>query len=271
MKLLAGPCVIESRDIVMKIAENLKQYDEDKNIDFYFKASFDKANRSSINSFRGPGIEEGLKILQEVKDTFNLNIITDIHESNQAKPASEVCDILQIPAFLCRQTDLLVEAAKTNCIINIKKAQFLQAENMLHPLNKVIHTRGLTDLVPEKDIYKELSEKYNVWLCERGTLNGQNLVVDYKNIIKMNEYSPVIFDATHSAQVPSTGTTTGGNAKIVPSLAKAAAVVGVDGYFFETHFDPSIALSDGPNMLDLNNLKKTINDIKQIQELKWEI
>lgn len=269
MKLLAGPCVIEDRDTVMRIAENLKQYDEDERIEYYFKASFDKANRSSITSFRGPGLEEGLKILQEVKDTFGLKIITDIHESHQAKSIAEVCDIIQIPAFLCRQTDLLVAAGETDCIINIKKAQFLQAENMIHPINKVLHTRGV--IIEAEEITRELSEKNKVWLCERGTLNGTNLIVDMKNLVKMAEYAPVIFDATHSAQVPSTGKTTGGNAAIVPALSRAAAAVGVDGFFFETHFDPSIALSDGPNMLNLTDLKKTIEDIMLIRNLDFNI
>jgi len=262
MKLLTGPCVIESRDNTLKIAEQLIKLNENKNIDFYFKASFDKANRTSLNSFRGPGLDEGLKILQEVKDTFGMKIVTDIHESYQAKGASEVVDILQIPAFLCRQTDLLVEAGKTNCIINIKKGQFLASDAMQHPVAKVLNTRNC-DIVSYEN-----SEKHNVWLCERGNIFGYGaLIVDMKNLISMREFAPVIFDATHSAQVPSTGTTTGGNSKVVPSLAKAAAAVGVDGFFFETHFDPSIALSDGPNMLTIEELYKTVDDIFKIQSV----
>lgn len=262
MKILTGPCVIESRDNVMKIAEQLSFLQEDKNIEFYFKASFDKANRTSIDSFRGPGLDEGLKILQEVKEQFGYKLITDVHETYQVEPASNIVDIIQIPAFLCRQTDLLVAAGKTNAIINIKKGQFLSSEAMQHPVAKVLHTRNCTEIN-----YKN-SDKNNVWLCERGNIFGYgSLIVDMKNLISMREYAPVIFDATHSAQVPSSGTTTGGNSAIVPSLARAAAAIGVDGFFFETHFDPSIALSDGPNMLTIDNLKITINDIKNIQAL----
>jgi 2-dehydro-3-deoxyphosphooctonate aldolase (KDO 8-P synthase) len=263
MKILTGPCVIESRDITMKIAEQLTLLNEDKDIDFYFKASFDKANRTSIDSFRGPGLEEGLRILEEVKNTFGFKLVTDVHESNQVKSVGEVVDIIQIPAFLCRQTDLLVEAAKTDKIINIKKGQFLSAEAMVHPVNKVLATRNVNSK-PSHTI----SNDNNVWLCERGNVFGYgDLIVDMKNLIKMREFAPVIFDATHSAQIPSTGTTTKGNSKIVPSLAKAAAAVGVDGFFFETHFDPSIALSDGPNMLTITELIKTIDQIKQIQKI----
>lgn len=269
MKLISGPCVIESRDITMRIAEGLVSFKEDKDIDFYFKASFDKANRSSIDSFRGPGLDEGLKVLEEVKKTFSMKILTDIHESHQAYPAAQVCDVLQIPAFLCRQTDLLVAAAETLCIINIKKAQFLKAESMLNPINKVLTTRDIK--VNTGDITKQISNDNGVWLTERGSLNGQDLVVDFKQIIKMHEYAPVIFDATHSAQIPSIGATTGGNSKIVPYLARAAASVGVDGYFFETHFNPLDALSDGPNMLNIEELRSTIIDLKRIEEIKWQI
>jgi len=262
MIVLTGPCVIENRDNVFKIAEQLKKLDESKNIDFYFKASFDKANRTSLDSFRGPGLEEGLKILQEVKDQFGYQIVTDVHETYQVKPASEVVDILQIPAFLCRQTDLLVECAKTNAKINIKKGQFLASSSMKHPVAKVLKTRGVDE------VNYELSKQNNVWLCERGNVFGYgSLIVDMKNLITMREFAPVIFDATHSAQVPSTGETTGGNSAIVPSLARAAAAVGVDGFFFETHFDPTIALSDGPNMLTIPQLYNTIEDIIKIQDV----
>ena len=261
MIILTGPCVLEDRDRVMKIAEMLKPLSEDKRVDFYFKASFDKANRTSLSSFRGPGLDEGLKLFQEVKEQFGYRLITDIHESYQANPASEVVDILQIPAFLCRQTDLLVAAAKTSCKVNIKKGQFLAANSMKHPVEKVLKTRGV-----DKVNY-EASKQNGVWLCERGNTFGYGaLVVDMKNLIAMREYAPVIFDATHSAQVPSTGETTGGNSSIVPSLAKAAAAVGVDGFFFETHYDPSIALSDGPNMLQIDDLYKTVNDIFAIKD-----
>jgi len=262
MIIIAGPCVIESHENVMKIAQELKFLEEDNTIEFYFKASFDKANRTSLDSFRGPGLEDGLKILQEVKDKFGYKVLTDVHESTQVKAVAKVVDVLQIPAFLCRQTDLLVECAKSNCIVNIKKGQFLASDAMMHPVKKVLKTRGV------EDISYDVSSANNVWLCERGNVFGYgSLIVDYKNLISMRNYAPVIFDATHSAQVPSTGTTTGGNAAIVPSLARAAAAVGVDGFFFETHFDPSVALSDGPNMLNIEQLKDTIEQIKKIQNV----
>ena len=261
MIILTGPCVIESRDNVMKIAEQLSKLNENKRVEFYFKASFDKANRTSLESFRGPGLDEGLKILQEVKDTFGYKIVTDVHESYQVEPASQVADVLQIPAFLCRQTDLLVAAGKTKAKVNIKKGQFLAAQSMKHPVAKVLSTRGCDE------VNYQNSKDNGVWLCERGNVFGYgSLIVDMKNLIAMREFAPVIFDATHSAQVPSTGETTGGNSAIVPSLARAAAAVGVDGFFFETHFDPSVALSDGPNMLKIEDLYKTIEDIFAIKE-----
>ena len=260
--ILTGPCVLEDRDTVFKIAEKLQPLSEDKRVDFYFKASFDKANRTSLSSYRGPGLDEGLKLFQEIKEQFGYQVVTDIHESSQAKSAGEVMDILQIPAFLCRQTDLLVEAAKTPAKINIKKGQFLAADSMRHPVEKVLKTRGFDEVD-----YKT-SQENGVWLCERGNTFGYGaLVVDMKNLIAMREYAPVIFDATHSAQVPSTGGTTGGNAAVVPSLANAAAAVGVDGFFFETHTDPSKALSDGPNMVQVDELYNVINNIFAIQEV----
>lgn len=262
MILLTGPCVIENRDNVLKIAEQLAKLNENEKIDFYFKASFDKANRTSLDSFRGPGLDEGLKILEEVKKQFGYKLVTDVHESYQVAPTAEICDVVQIPAFLCRQTDLLVAAGQTNAKVNIKKGQFLAANSMKHPVEKVLRTRGC-----EEVSYKN-SKDNGVWLCERGNVFGYGaLVVDMKNLIAMREFAPVIFDATHSAQVPSTGETTGGNSAVVPSLARAAASVGVDGFFFETHFDPSVALSDGPNMLQIDDLYKTVDDIFKIQEV----
>lgn len=262
MILLTGPCVIENRDNVMKIAEQLSKLNEDKRIDFYFKASFDKANRTSLDSFRGPGLDEGLKILEEVKKEFGYKLVTDVHESYQVAPTAEVCDVVQIPAFLCRQTDLLVACGETNAKVNIKKGQFLAANSMKHPVQKVLKTRGCDE------VNYQASKENGVWLCERGNVFGYgSLIVDMKNLIAMREFAPVIFDATHSAQVPSTGETTGGNAAVVPSLARAAASVGVDGFFFETHFDPSIALSDGPNMLTIDSLYKTVDDIFKIQDV----
>jgi 2-dehydro-3-deoxyphosphooctonate aldolase (KDO 8-P synthase) len=261
MIILTGPCVLEDRDTVMKIAEKLIPLSEDKRVDFYFKASFDKANRTSLSSYRGPGLDEGLKLFEEVKKQFGYRLVTDIHESYQAAPAAEVLDVLQIPAFLCRQTDLLVAAAQTDCKVNIKKGQFLAADSMKHPVEKVLKTRGVDEVSYEN------SKENGVWLCERGNVFGYGaLVVDMKNLIAMRKYAPVVFDATHSAQVPSTGGTTGGNSAIVPSLAKAAAAVGVDGFFFETHFDPSIALSDGPNMVQVDELYKVVEDIFAIQD-----
>ncbi|VAY88154.1 2-Keto-3-deoxy-D-manno-octulosonate-8-phosphate synthase [hydrothermal vent metagenome] len=262
MIILAGPCVIESRDNIMKIAQELSYLQEDDKIDFYFKASFDKANRTSLDSFRGPGMDEGLKILQEVKEQFGYKIVTDVHETYQVIPTSQVVSILQIPAFLCRQTDLLVACAKTNTTINIKKGQFLSSDAMKYPVAKILKTR----LIDE--INYQSSKDNGVWLCERGNIFGYgSLIVDMKNLISMKKFAPVIFDATHSAQVPSSGSTTNGHSAIVPSLARAAAAIGVDGFFFETHFDPTIALSDGPNMLTIERLKSTIKDIVAIQDV----
>ena len=265
MILIAGPCVIESRENIFKIAEELREFNEDCTIDFYFKASFDKANRTSIDSFRGPGLDEGLKILQEVKEEFGYKILTDIHESYQAQPVSEVADVLQIPAFLCRQTDLLVAAAKTPATINIKKGQFLAPQAMSHSVKKVLKTRGY-----DGEPTYEASSKYNVWLTERGSTFGYgNLVVDMRSLVIMREYAPVIFDATHSVQMPASGgESSGGDSRFVAPLARAASAVGVDGFFFETHFDPSIALSDGPNMIKLDQLKDLVNQIKEINLIK---
>jgi len=260
LKILTGPCVLEDRDTVFRIAEKLLPLSEDKRVEFYFKASFDKANRTSLSSYRGPGLEEGLKLFEEIKKKFGYKIVTDIHESHQAAPASEVVDILQIPAFLCRQTDLLVAAAKTNTIINIKKGQFLAADAMKHPVEKVLNTRNVQELSYEN------AQEAKVWLCERGNTFGYGaLIVDMRNLLLLKEYAPVIFDATHSVQIPSTGKTTGGNAPFVPYMARAAASVGVDGFFFETHVDPSVAKSDGPNMLKIEDLYKTLDEIFAIK------
>ena len=261
MILIAGPCVLESRENVFKIAKALQEYHEDCTIQFYFKASFDKANRTSIESFRGPGLEEGLKLLQEVKDEFGYKILTDIHLPEQAEPASEVADVLQIPAFLSRQTDLLVAAAKTAAVVNIKKGQFLAPAAMKHSVTKVLKTRGF-----DGEVNYENAKKYGVWLTERGSSFGYgNLVVDMRSLVVMRDFAPVIFDATHSVQMPASGeASSGGNSAFVRPLARAAAAVGVDGFFFETHFDPSIALSDGPNMIQLEQLKKLIEEIQSI-------
>ena len=261
MILIAGPCVLESRENVFKIAQALQEYHEDCTIEFYFKASFDKANRTSIESFRGPGLDAGLKLLQEVKEEFGYKILTDIHLPEQAERASEVADVLQIPAFLSRQTDLLVAAAKTPAIVNIKKGQFLAPAAMKHSVKKVLKTRGF-----DGEVSYENAKKYGVWLTERGSTFGYgNLVVDMRSLVIMRDFAPVIFDATHSVQMPASGeASSGGNSAFVRPLARAAAAVGVDGFFFETHFDPTIALSDGPNMIRLDELKNLIKEIQSI-------
>ncbi len=261
MVLLAGPCVIESEENILRIAKELERYHNDTSIDFYFKASFDKANRTSLHSFRGLGMDEGLRILQKVKEEFGFEIVTDIHETYQVEPVSQVVDMLQIPAFLCRQTDLLVACAKTSCKINIKKGQFLDGNAMRYPALKVLQTRGC------KEANYQNSKKHGLYLCERGNSFGYgNLVVDMRNLVFMRNFAPVIFDATHSVQMPTAQDgKTGGDSSMVPYLARAAAAVGVDGFFFETHFDPTQALSDGPNMIRLEQLKSLVDQIKQIQ------
>ena len=261
MVLIAGPCVIESRELVFAVAEKLRKFNEMSEIDFYFKSSFDKANRTSISSFRGPGLKKGCEILAEVKEKFGFKILTDIHESTQAAPVAEVADALQIPAFLCRQTDLLVAAAKTKAIVNIKKGQFLSPNAMNHSVKKVLETRGI------KSSGFTAAKENGVWLCERGSTFGYgNLVVDMRSFPIMREFAPVIFDATHSVQMPSAnGATSGGDARFVPYLARAAAAVGVDGFFYETHLNPCEALCDGPNMLNLDELEKNINEILAIK------
>lgn len=240
---MLGPCVIESEELVFEVAEFVKKLqDEYPRYVFIFKSSFDKANRTSISSFRGPGLIKGLEILDTVKNKYQLPVVTDIHEPSQAKHAAEVVDILQIPAFLCRQTDLLVAAAQTGKIVNIKKAQFLSGADMKYPVQKVYD-----------------SGNQQILLTERGTMFGyQNLVVDFRNIIDMKELGyPVVFDATHSVQKPGgAGGKSGGDRKYATYLADAAKAVGTNGYFFEIHPNPDKALSDGPNMLKLDDFEK---------------
>lgn len=251
-KLIAGPCVIESEEMVMSIAEKMKLITAKLGIPYTFKASFDKANRTSINGKRGPGIEEGLAILEKVRKNFDLPVATDIHEPWQAEPVGKVCDIVQIPAFLCRQTDLLVAAAKTGKCINIKKAQFLAPWDMANCAQKV-----------------EQSGNSNIMLCERGTSFGyNNLVVDMTGLVEMKKFGyPVIFDATHSVQKPGgKGTSTGGNREYVEYLAKAAIAVGVDGLFMETHPNPDEAWSDGPNMVVLDNMEAMLEKLIKVYE-----
>ena len=216
-----------------------------------------------MDSYRGPGLDEGLKLLQKIKDDFGYKLLTDVHESSQVQAVSEVVDIMQIPAFLCRQTDLLVAAAKTDAIVNIKKGQFMNPNDMRYSVLKVLKTRGCGEVGFEN------AKKHKVLLTERGSSFGYgNLVVDMRALPIMREFAPVIFDATHSVQMPgSGGGTTGGDSTMVPYLSKAAAAAGVDGFFFETHFDPSIALSDGPNMLRLDKLKTLSQTLLKIQEV----
>ena len=263
MILISGPCVIESRDSLMRIAEGLERYHDDPNIDFYFKASFDKANRTSLDSFRGPGVHAGLKMLEEVQKEFGYKLLTDVHEGWQIEEAASVVDVLQIPAFLCRQTDLLVAAAKSNCVVNIKKGQFMNPADMEYSALKVLKTRG------EEEASYENSQNANLWLTERGSSFGYgNLVVDMRSLLIMRDFAPVIFDATHAVQMPGgAGGKSSGKREFVAPLARAAAAVGVDGFFFETHYDPSCALSDGPNMLTLEDLEHTVASIFKIQKV----
>ncbi len=365
MILIAGPCVIESRELIMKVAESLRKFNEMSGVEFYFKSSFDKANRTSISSFRGPGLQRGCEILAEVKEKFGYKILTDIHESYQAEPVARVADVLQIPAFLCRQTDLLVAAASTQAVVNIKKGQFLSPQAMKHSVEKVLQTRSARAYTPQSGaassdtkaaqnsarggadsassvlgaqnscgtaqdaqnfihtcgaksgaenaakgtampcaaqgdnkseaqsaLQPNLSHAFNaqdgsisasqpsgegmhdlarhhgVWLTERGSTFGYgNLIVDMRSLPIMREFAPVIFDATHSVQMPSIGATSGGDSRFVPYLARAAAAVGVDGFFYETHPDPAHALSDGPNMLNLQQLERVVAQTLAIQKV----
>ena len=380
MILIAGPCVIESRELIMQVAESLRKFNEMSGVEFYFKSSFDKANRTSISSFRGPGLQRGCEILAEVKEKFGYKILTDIHESYQAEPVARVADVLQIPAFLCRQTDLLVAAANTQAVINIKKGQFLSPQAMKHSVEKVLQTRSARAYTPQSGATSsdtnaaqnsacsgdaeicgaqnsarsgandessalgaqnscgaqsgtqnfihtcgaksgaenaakgtatpcaaqsdneaqntpqpnlshtcnvqdssisaaqnapqpsgegmhDLARRYGIWLTERGSTFGYgNLIVDMRSLPIMREFAPVIFDATHSVQMPSIGATSGGDSRFVPYLARAAAAVGVDGFFYETHPDPAHALSDGPNMLNLQQLEHVVAQTLAIQK-----
>ena len=244
---IAGPCVIESAELLDTVAQQLVNINQQLGTDIIFKASFDKANRTSIHSFRGPGLEKGLQMLADIKSRYGLRILTDIHEAWQAQSAGEVCDVLQIPAFLCRQTDLLVAAAKTGRIVNIKKAQFLSGSDMRYPVEKA----------------REAGAK-EIWLTERGNMMGYgNLVVDFRNIADMLEIVPtVIMDCTHSVQRPDAkGGKTGGDRRFVPSMALAAKAFGATGYFFEVHPTPDLGLSDAANMLELNRLEDLVKQL----------
>ncbi len=250
---ILGPCVIESEKMTLQIAGSLKDISEELNIDVIFKASFDKANRSSIDSYRGPGIDEGLRILKKVKDELELPVLSDIHEPQQAVQAAEVLDIIQIPAFLCRQTDLLTAAGKTGVPVNVKKSQFMAPEDMEFVAGKIRSTGN-----------------ENILLTERGTFFGyRNLVVDIRNIPVMKKTGyPVIIDATHSVQRPTAANgVTGGNPEFIPLIAGAGLLAGADGVFIEVHPDPQNALSDGANSLDLKKLKPLLIRLEKIYNI----
>lgn len=245
--IIAGPCVIESAELLDTVAKRLVEINRRLGTDIIFKASFDKANRTSLKSFRGPGLEKGLEMLADIKSRYGMRILTDIHESWQAKPAAEVADVLQIPAFLCRQTDLLTAAAATGRTVNIKKAQFLSGRDMRYPVEKARE-----------------SGAGEVWLTERGNCFGyNNLVVDFRNISDMLEIVPnVIMDCTHSVQRPGgSDGKTGGDRRFVPQMAKAAKAFGATGYFFEVHPDPDRGLSDAANMLELDKLEGLVEEL----------
>ena len=246
---IAGPCVIESAELLDTVARKLVEINGKHGTDIIFKASFDKANRTSIRSFRGPGLERGLQLLADIKAKFGLRILTDIHEAWQAKPVGEVCDVIQIPAFLCRQTDLLIAAAQTGRTVNIKKAQFLSGRDMRYPVEKA-RDAGAKD----------------IWLTERGNMMGyNNLVVDFRNIPDMLDIVPtVIMDCTHSVQRPGgSDGKTGGDRRFVPQMALAAKAFGATGYFFEVHPTPDEGLSDAANMLELDKLEQLVEELNR--------
>lgn len=251
LTLIGGPCVIESEDFTLKMAEEIRKVCDRLNVSFIFKSSFDKANRTSINSFRGQSLEKGLEILQKVKDNIDVPVLTDIHESHQAAPVAQVVDVLQIPAFLCRQTDLLLAAAATGRAINVKKGQFLAPWDMKNVVKKL-----------------EAAGAKNILLTERGTSFGYNtLVVDFRSFPQMREFGyPVVFDATHSVQMPGgQGNKSGGQREFVPYLARAAAAVGIDALFMEVHENPDEAPSDGPNMVPLAQLESVLKGIINVR------
>jgi len=249
--LIAGPCVIESREQILRTAERLKAITENRPVQYVFKASYDKANRTSVENYRGPGLEKGLEILAEVKREIGLPVNSDVHDVSQVAPAAEVLDILQIPAFLCRQTDLLVAAGRTGLPVMVKKGQFMAPEDLEHSLNKVKAGGG----------------GGAVLACERGTTFGyKNLVVDMRSLPIMRRFAPVVFDGTHSVQRPSgLGGKSGGDREMIPYLVRAAAAVGIDGLFLETHHCPDEALCDGPNQLPLEELPALLDEVQRIR------
>ena len=255
--LIAGPCVIESEDHAIRMAEIIKGVTRSLNLPFIFKASYDKANRTSLKSFRGPGLKEGLRVLQKVKDEVKVPILTDVHEAADVAAVAEVADILQIPAFLCRQTDLIVAAALTDRVVNIKKGQFVSPWDMKHAVQKC-HTSG----------------NKRVFVTERGSSFGyNNLVVDMRSLAIMRKFAPVVFDATHSVQLPSAAhgdengnATSGGQPEFIPVLARAAVAAGVDGVFLEVHDNPKEAKSDGANALDSRKLRSVLKELLAVQK-----
>ena len=262
MFLIAGPCAIESREIVMQTAETLKQICDRLGIPLYFKSSYDKANRTSISE-RGVGMEKGLEILQEVKSTFSLPILTDVHESWQCAPVAEVADVLQIPAFLSRQTDLLVAAAKTGKVVNVKKGQFMAPWDMRGAIAKIAANHPLSNAACQRT-------DQHIWLTERGSSFGYgNIIVDMTSLVKMREYGyPVVFDATHSVQQPSSQAgITGGNREMVPHLIRAAVAVGIDGLFLEVHPEPEKAISDAANQVRLSDVETILQQALAIDQL----
>jgi 2-dehydro-3-deoxyphosphooctonate aldolase (KDO 8-P synthase) len=250
--VFAGPCSIEGEDITLRVAESVKQMGADLDIDVVFKSSYDKANRTSIGSYRSAGMEEGLRILQKVKDQFDMPVITDVHESTQVPTVAAVADVLQIPAFLCRQTDLLVACGESGRAVNIKRGQFMAARDMRFAVEKVRHAGGKA-----------------VFLTERGVSFGyHDLVVDMRSFPIMREFTPVVYDVTHSIQQPGAMDGSSGGARwLAAPLAQGAVAVGVDGLFFETHPDPDNALSDGPNMIPTDDLPAVLRKLKAI----WEV
>ena len=249
--LLAGPCAIEGEDMAMRIAEKVVAITDKLQIPYVFKGSFKKANRSRIDSFTGIGDEKALKILKKVSDTFGVPTITDIHEISDAAMAAEYVDVLQIPAFLVRQTDLVVAAAETGKVVNLKKGQFMRPESMKHAVAKVID-----------------SGNEQVWITDRGTMFGyQDMIVDFRGVPTMKQYAPVVLDVTHSLQQPNQSSgVTGGRPALIGTMARAGIAAGVDGLFMETHFDPANAKSDGANMLDLSLLEKLLTDLTAIRK-----
>lgn len=250
--IIAGPCIIESEEHVLKMAKELKNICQQLNLNLIFKASFDKANRTSINSYRGPGIEKGLKILKKVKQELNLSICTDVHTAEQCQLVAQVADIIQIPAFLCRQTDLLLAAGQTNCIINLKKGQFCSPETMIHAVNKIKSTGN-----------------HQIILCDRGTMFGYGeLIVDFRGLTQMRINHPdlvVIQDITHSLQKPNQSNRTLGEREMIPTIGRAAMAVGVNGIFMEVHDDPEAALSDATTQWPLHKTKELLEINKATQ------